>query len=145
MLSYDLRALGFLEWHNFNLTSRDELRANLPVKDGVYVIRDRREFGRFIKTSDIVYIGSAEGTLKDRISKYFSSDKTRSTNVRINSWLKRYDSFQISWIVLENQANENQLEEQCRSYERSLLLKYEQDHGELPPFNRILPREGDTS
>lgn len=145
MLSFDLRSLGFLEWHDFNLTSINKLQRDLPDKSGIYVIRDRREFGRFIKTSDIVYIGSAKDTLKGRVRKYFSSDKTRLTNVRIISWLKRYDSFQISWIVLENQANENQLEEQCRSYERSLLLQYEQDHGELPPFNRKLPPEGDTS
>jgi excinuclease UvrABC nuclease subunit len=137
MLSYDLRSEGFVEWRDFNFNAKDELLNDLPDKSGVYVIRDRKEFGRFIKTSDIVYIGSApKNTLKDRIKKYFNPEASQATNVRINAWLKRYDSFQISWKELENgTVNNEQKENQSKTFEKKLLNWYEQDHGELPPFN----------
>jgi len=130
VLSCDLRSEGFVEWRDFNFNAKDELLNALPPKNGVYVIRDRKEFGRFIKTSDIVYVGSTpKNTLKDRIKKYFNPEARQDTNVRINAWLKRYDSFQISWKELENGTVNNELE-------TKLLNWYEQDHGELPPFNR---------
>lgn len=92
------------------------------------MIRDRYDFGRYLKTSDIVYIGCAPRQfMKKRILLYFKGDKSQKTNKRINNWLHRFDTFQISWIEADP--------DKCVEKERELLSLYKEDHGELPPFN----------
>ncbi|MBW2038004.1 MAG: hypothetical protein JRI46_00160 [Deltaproteobacteria bacterium] len=129
MHSFDLRHRGFKHWVDFRLTNEAELGNTLPDKNGAYVIRDRCDFGRYLKTSDIVCIGHApKQSLKNRISLYFKGYKNQRTNKKIHDWLLRFNTFQISWIEVDNA-------EKCEEIERELLNAYQEDHGELPPFN----------
>ena len=131
MKSTDLLPYGLQVWHEFTLQSRQILNSILPPVCGVYVMRYRQPFGRFIGESDIVYIGSATQQnrgLSGRILSYFKPGPTQNTNKRILARLQKHD-FGLSFVECSDSVS-------ARELERSLLSQYEADHGELPPLNR---------
>lgn len=96
--------------------------------DGVYIIRQAggKPVGRLQGTSDILYIGSStcKGGLRQRLSHYFHPGPTQWTNLRINSYLSKFD-MEIAWFPTNQPLN----------LEHELLSRYLNDHDELPPFN----------
>jgi excinuclease UvrABC nuclease subunit len=131
MDSTDLRAHGFIEWHQFARIAETALLSKVPSSFGVYALRRTRRFGRFVGDSDIAYIGSAASPkgLRGRIMQYFHPGPSQSTNRRILSLLGRLGDVQLSFVPTNSQ-------QEATSLERSLLADYESDHAELPPLNR---------
>jgi len=131
MQSSNLTNYRFLDWLPFSTETQNQLIPALPSKIGVYVIKYKSEFGRFIGESDIVYIGSTtnKGGLKARIRQYFHPGPTQLTNIRINEMLSRKIGFSISFKTTFTK-------EEARETENLLLGMYYQDHLELPPQNR---------
>lgn len=131
MNSTDLIPPGFREWAPFNLQAEKVTLAHTPRQCGVYVVRSPRPFGRFRGESDIVYVGSASNAngLKRRIRSYFHPGPSMRTSLRIRSKLDLIDDLHISCrITLAS--------EDPRDIEHEILLAYEREHLELPPFNR---------
>jgi len=124
MNSNELELSNNVAWHPFNL----EQVLEIPSGNGVYVMRlsGGRCFGRLKGNSDILYIGSStcKGGLKQRISHYLHPGPTQWTNLRINSYLPKYQ-MEIAWFVCNEPIN----------LENRLLRRYLDDHDELPPFN----------
>jgi hypothetical protein len=129
MTSHELADEGFDTWYAFSLQTEQQVLEALPDDaTGVYVIRDKRKFGRYRGESDIVYVGCApKQDLKKRISLYFRGHETQLTNKRIHDRLKLIDSLEISCLPCAGAKAE--------SIERELLRRYEDAHLELPPFN----------
>jgi len=135
MISHDLATRGFTKWHPFNLETKKEILEALPDDtNGVYILRDKRKFGRYWGESDVVYIGCApKQSLKKRISLYFRGDESQKTNKRIHDKLNLIKSLEISWITCQG--------EKAKSIEEDLLRLYEETHQELPPFNEQRNRD----
>lgn len=131
MNSSDLLAQGFRVWQRFAPQSEGTLIPSLPAARGVYVIRSKQSFGRFIGEADIVYIGSAtnKGGLKQRIRQYFHPGPTQWTNRRILDLIKWADDFELSFVECETANN-------ATNMEKRLLDQYYAEHGEFPPQNR---------
>jgi len=128
MKSIDLPELK--EWILFN----QEILEKLPASSGVYIIRNKKCFGRLIGDSDILYIGKADNKkgLKHRIKFYFKPGINQRTSKRINALIlgDYKDRIEISWMIIDP--------ENTKEKEKELLTKYLKDHGELPPWNRNL-------
>ncbi len=95
---------------------------------GVYAIKHSRMFPRLLGATDILYIGSTTGTLRNRIYQYYHCGETQFTNCRIRHCVDELGCFEMSYITC--------LEEDTRSTEQEILLKFEMEHLELPPLNR---------
>ena len=115
---------GISGWYPLN---KDSLK-HAPISHGIYVFRiaQGKCFGRFKGESDILYIGSAEGSrgLKGRLPQYFSPGRTQWTNTRILAMTKKYP-MEVAWCPSA----------EPRNLELELLRRYFEDHDELPPFN----------
>ena len=97
---------------------------------GVYVFRLDRCFGRLHGESDILYIGSNErsGTLYHRFIDNYLGGRGGMTTQRIHHNLleRGYKTkVMVSWFVTHDFG-----------LERTLLKRYEEEHHELPPWNR---------
>ncbi len=86
-----------------------------------------------------MYFGSTineNGGLRTRIGFYFHPGKTQGTSIRIHNKLKKYRNsplnFQISWIPIKGKNKDSNI----KNIEKELLNKYEEEHGELPSWNR---------
>ena len=131
MNSSDSLGEGFAAWQRFRPDSEHTLIASLPAAAGVYVIRRRRPFGRFVGETDIAYIGSAASVqgLKGRIRQYFHPGPTQRTNQRIRALIERTDDLELSFVECPSPDD-------ARKLEKRLLSQYDTEHGELPPLNR---------
>ena len=139
--SEDLEMWGFSEWHRLSFDNEEKLLKKLPLKTGIYAIKSDKPFGGFIENSDIVYIGSSREKkrgIRGRISQYFHPGPTQKTAKRINEKIIEYpNEFKISFLVKKvKKAKKVKKSNQVLSFENKLLTEYEEDHGELPPFNR---------
>lgn len=109
--------------------------ANVPVAPGVYAFVSESPFRRFLGESDILKIGSGGGQrgLRGRLNGYYNPGPTQATNLRIFLAMDRYPWAELGpivvcWKVTPDGASAAKLEGQ-------LLMTYEEEHGELPPWN----------
>lgn len=132
MNSKDVRRDGFGPWYEFSIRNERGLLDLIPQKTGVYVIRYKSYFGRFRGKSDIMYFGSSEDKkhgLRRRIRFFFHPGKTQTTSKRINEWMNTINGFELSFITRCKRKKP-------RALETDLRTKYEEEHGEFPPWNR---------
>ena len=132
MNSKSLRGDGFGPWYEFSIPNEDKLLRSVPREKGVYVIKYKRSFGRFLGKSDIMYFGSSEEKkrgLRGRIRSFFHPGKTQETSQRINEWMKATNGLAISFITRCGRKKPRELETELRA-------EYAKKHGEFPPWNR---------
>src|SRR3990170_6953563 len=127
MNSRDLESKGAGHWVKFRLDSKDELLAAAPEAPGTYVIRKPAPFGRFVGQSDIVYIGSAEAGLRQRLRGYFEPGSSQATNQRVNSEMGNHADFELGFVAASSAGD-------AKTTERRWLITYKNDHRELPPL-----------
>lgn len=123
MNSTDLKKFGFKNWYYFKEIDESEIRN----KCGIYIIKLNKIFGRLKGESDILYIGHTTN-FKTRFFKNYLNGTGGITTQRIHQYLikKKYiNKTMISWIFTKNYDLEGELRD-----------KYEEEHHELPPWNR---------
>jgi len=129
-----LERYGFGKWHRLIDIKKGVIKCPKNIETGaVYIIRLNRKFGRLKGESDILYIGST-GDLHDRIVENFLRGRGGKTTKRIHDYLvhKGYlNVAEVSWVFSEN----------YEELEDKLLKVYEEDHHELPPWNRARRRD----
>jgi len=100
---------------------------------GVYIFFLSKEINRLRGKTDILYIGVATSGLRNRINRYLNPDKKQKTNFRIKKFFEKLlsggESINLLFIECCNK-------EEAKKLEDELLKKFEEDHWELPPFNR---------
>ena len=121
----------FSKWVRFDTYLGPRFTEDIPCRSGVYVFRLDRSFGRLVGESDILYIGSNArgGTLYDRFMKNYLRGTGGRTTRRIHGYLfnRGYiGKAEVSWIATEDVQ-----------LEKDLLEQYEEQHHEIPPWNRI--------
>lgn len=127
-----LEALGFKAWLQFSLIAEREVLKLLPQAPGVYAILLPENRPRLLGDSNIGYIGSAanQNGLRGRIRQYFHPGPTQSTNIAMKKRLSEPDcAFRIGFVMTAASADAKRLES-------DLLIQFESEHGELPPYNR---------
>ena len=129
MDSYTLYKYGFKNWYKLTDIRLGEITP--PSEPGTYVLRLNRSFGRLRGQSDILYIGSTSNIYHRIIENYLEGRGGKTTQrIRYYIFDREYlELIEISWVTTDNPK---QLEEE-------LLKKYEEEHHELPPWNRALP------
>jgi predicted GIY-YIG superfamily endonuclease len=101
--------------------------ARAPETPGVYVFRLSNCFGRMQDASDIVYIGLAKKSIKERLKGH------RYTAVGL--FARSYSdlgTLQVAWKSCRDQPEAMQTESK-------LLGRHRREHIELPPLNRQQP------
>jgi len=133
--SASLTEYGFREWHKLSAIKTGS--TSLPHKPGTYVLRLNRHFERLKGKSDILYIGCTEkgGTLNSRIGGFLrgtGGDDRTAKRIRRNLVERGYlNHVEVSWVTTDSR-------EKARTLEKHLLRQYEEDHEELPPWNRSM-------
>jgi len=116
--------MGFKNWIPFTNISL----VDIPRKSGAYILRLNRSFGRLVGESDILYIGSTFN-LNQRFIENYLGGRGGETTQRIHNYLieKGYmDKVEVSWILTKDYSR----------IEKKLREQYEEEHHELPPWNR---------
>jgi hypothetical protein len=131
MKSEELSVIKFSEWIPFGINQERQVLEYLPESIGVYIIRTNHLFGRLVGESDIIYIGSAINNrgIRRRVKYYFHPGPSQQTSLRINKRIPLISNLEISYVASQTKVD-------ARVLEKQLLLAYEKDHLELPPFNR---------
>lgn len=127
-----LKAQGFSQLHVLSRLAERQLLDALPTSPGVYLILLPQPEPRRIGASDIGYIGRAinQNGLRGRVRQYFHPGPTQSTNILIRRRLCALGcALRLGFEVTDTLAK-------ARRLESDLLLQFEKDHGELPPYNR---------
>lgn len=145
MDSASLQDRGIGAWVAFACTTELEVLAALPPSPGVYVILLGAPEQRRRGASDIAYIGKAtnQNGLRGRVLQYFHPGPTQSTNIAMNQRLFAAGcALRVGFIVGDSVSVATRLES-------DLLLKFEDEHLELPPYNRqraldLMSRLGST-
>jgi len=104
-------------------------------KAATYIMVSGKKFGRLIGTSDILYIGSTDDLGKRRLWNY--KYKTIKQEERIHDLSVRLVKLGISVTLQVCQSPPDS--RSVQEYESYLLSKYEEEHLELPPWNRQGP------
>ena len=110
-------------------------RVRLPSEGCyVYAFRLDRRFGRLRGESDILYFGCTKKCqgLNQRIKENYLEGKGGRTTQRIHRYLFEYgylEHVEIAWIRVGS-------EEEAKVKESEFLKLYEEQHHELPPWNR---------
>lgn len=123
---------GFVGWSSFSAANEHRILGELPTKPGVYAIVLSAYKACRYGSSDIGYIGRAtnRGGLRGRVRQYFHPGPTQSTNIIMRVRLSDSNlSLRFGFIVTNNTAEAKRLES-------DLLLEFEAQHGQLPPYNR---------
>jgi hypothetical protein len=132
MNATDLTSRGFGKWTLFSTASERDLLAGLPAAKGVYVIIITDPQPRQRGISDIGYIGRAgnNGGLRGRVRQYFHPGPTQSTNIAMGRRISDPTlALRLGFLVTGTTTAAKRLES-------DLLLEFEAQHGELPPYNR---------
>jgi hypothetical protein len=105
--------------------------AALPTCFGVYAFVFPDQQVRRIGTSDIAYVGSAknQGGLRRRIRMYFHPGYDNRTNIRMQQHMRENPALMIG-------CGDAGSKDRAKLLESDLLLRFEREHGELPPFNK---------
>ena len=120
------------EWSEFSRSSERSLLIRLPSSPGVYVVLFERLQERCFGASDVAYIGKAtnKNGLRGRVRQYFHPGPTQSTNIAMKERLWEPScSLRLGFTVSASEVDAECLESE-------LLILFESEHGELPPFNR---------
>jgi hypothetical protein len=122
LYSNELANKGFSIWRAFGKKSLEKV----PNEIGVYVFRKSgaQFFGRLKGDSDILYIGSTTKGLRNRLLQYLTPGPSQWTNIRLNEYANRNP---VEFSFLAN--------DEPKSFEYELLIKYMSEHEELPPLN----------
>jgi hypothetical protein len=131
MQSSDLAGRGFTNWRPFALDTEKDLLSQLPTCYGVYSIRFPRAESRLRGESDVAYIGKATNRngLRGRIRQYFHPGWLQSTNLAMKDRLVRRIALECACVGTDDVDNAMDLESE-------LLLSFEAEHGERPPYNK---------
>jgi len=132
MDSISLTDQGILTWSRFSIAAEPQLLMSLPTAFGVYVILLAGSAQRRRGSSDIGYIGRAanQNGIRGRVRQYFHPGSTQSTNIAMRQRLSASDcALRLRFVTTVNVAAAKRLES-------DLLIQFETEHGELPPFNR---------
>ena len=112
-----------------------DCRKILPEKPGLYCFVSPIAVPRLCGCSDILYIGETDNLLRRICENYKSPSNGQKTNIRVNDRMKKllsYVKFVKIYVYIGEKLNKKELQEK----QEELLKKYEEDHMELPPFNR---------
>lgn len=132
MDSTALRAHGISNWAAFAQIAERQLLASLPTSPGVYAIAFAQPEQRRRGSSDIAYIGRAgnQNGLRGRVRQYFHPGPTQSTNIAMRQRICTPScALRLGFVATVTAAD-------ARRLEADLLLRFEEAHGELPPYNR---------
>jgi len=131
MNSNDSTLIGVKGWFAFSLESEPELLRQLPVSKGIYIIKFESTQSRKNGTSDIAYIGKAgnQDGIKHRIRQYFHPGWDNKTNIRMKKEMQANPNLLLGFITTLDKESAARLESQ-------LLIRFEGEHKEMPPFNK---------
>jgi hypothetical protein len=132
MGSTTLTKLGFTTWEMFTWASQKNVLSGLPENPGIYIVLLSEPEPRRSGCSDIAYVGKATNQkgLRHRVSRYFHPGPTQTTNLAMKLRICSEDcALRLGFVALESIAA-------ARRLESDLLLGFEREHGELPPYNR---------
>jgi hypothetical protein len=131
MMSADLGKRGLSSWRPFAIAAEHDLLNQLQTCCGVYAMRFTQAEPRLRGQSDIAYIGRAANRngLRGRIRQYFHPGWLQSTNLAMKERL-------LKGIVLQCACVPAQSREEAIDLESELLLAFEAEHGERPPYNK---------
>ena len=131
MKSGYLSKRGFGAWRPFSRGAERILLNQLPTTPGVYSMRFTREESRLRGESDIAYVGKATNRngLRGRIRQYFHPGWRQSTNLAMKDRLDRGLVLEFAYVATRGGS-------EAANLESELLLAFESEHGERPPFNR---------
>jgi hypothetical protein len=132
MDSASLQTCGVGSWMAFTCDTEPSVLANLPSGVGVYVVLLGEQAACRRGASDIAYIGKAtnRGGLRGRVRQYFHPGPTQSTNIAMRSRLNaRRCALRIGFTVSDSGPA-------ARRLESDLLIAFEKEHGQLPPYNK---------
>jgi hypothetical protein len=135
MDSTALQGLGFGSWVPISIHAETPVLEALPVSRGVYAFLFAQSMARRRGTSDIAYIGKAtnQNGLRGRVRQYFHPGPTQSTNLAMRKRLAAAEcSLRLGFVVSTSATIASRLE-------ADLLIQFEREHTELPPYNRQLP------
>lgn len=123
---------GIESWVAFTSVAEREVLAGLPASPGVYIILLGASKNRHLGTSNVAYIGKGtnQNGIRGRVRQYFHPGPTQSTNIAMKQRLGLAGcSLRLGFIATDSAAAATRLES-------DLLLQFENEHAELPPFNR---------
>ena len=109
-------------------------RKNVPPSAAVYALIHEKDFGRLNGKSHILYIGSTgqlggdSESCRLRIYRYPNGKHANELRRRTAALTDAGVNITLKWKYLP--SKKEALAEEAR-----LLAQYEQEHGELPPFN----------
>jgi excinuclease UvrABC nuclease subunit len=131
MNSGDLAKRGFGAWRKFALSTEADLLASLPAERGVYSVRFLAPAARVRGVSDLAYVGKATNRngLRGRIRQYFHPGWLQSTNLDMKARLVESMALELAYVTTPGVAEAADLESE-------LLIVFESEHGERPPFNK---------
>jgi hypothetical protein len=116
----------------FTRDTEPAVLANLPSAVGLYVILLDEHAVCRRGTSDIAYIGKAtnRGGLRGRVRQYFHPGPTQSTNIAMRCRLNALGcALRIGFTSSDSGPA-------ARRLESDLLIAFEKEHGQLPPYNK---------
>lgn len=116
-------------WHLFNA---EVVNTSVPDQPGVYEVRTDCEFGRLKGSSPLVSIGSTVASLRKRLCEQRIGNPIRFQN-RAEKWLTQ------AGHELQFRYSTTDSGKEARYLEAIRLMEYENEHGELPPGNEVLP------
>jgi len=115
-------------WYQFNLQS---LNAYVPSSPGIYEIRTDYKFGRLKGSSQTVNIGMAVN-LKQRLGSRLINPH-RNWTIEEQRLMQKGHGFEFRYA--------NAVNKEVRKMENDALFEYFTEHWELPPGNRVFPKE----
>jgi excinuclease UvrABC nuclease subunit len=119
-------------WAAFTRVSERALLSSLPTLPGVYIVLLPEAEARRKGASDIAYIGCAANQrgLRGRVRQYYHPGPTQRTSLAMRQRLCAHDCrLHLGFVITDTPAAAKRLES-------DLLIQFERDHGELPPYNR---------
>lgn len=132
MDSTALKVHGISNWGAFARLAERQLLSTLPTSPGVYVIVLAQPEQRRRGASDIAYLGRAgnQNGLRGRVRQYFHPGPTQGTNIAMRQriWAPGC-ALQLGFAATDTTV-------MARRLESDLMLQFEKEHGELPPYNR---------
>ena len=117
------------KWYQFNQPSLDKYVPNAP---GIYEIRTDYKFGRLKGSSRTVNIGMAVN-LKQRLGSRLI-DPRRNWTLEEQRLMQKGHGFEFRYANAVTR-------EVIRKMENDALFEYFTEHWELPPGNRVFPKE----
>ena len=123
--------MDIFEWSKwYDLNSPPPVVPDCP---GVYEIRTNFEFGRLRSKAAVVYIGSAAKSLRKRLVGQRCAEPSHYLSRAEKFLHKAGHSLEFRYAVSANATV-------ARNLEAQELIRYEEEHWELPPGNSKKPK-----